>query len=1799
MARINTYSKDTTVQKNDKLLGSNADGTTRNFSIEDISTFQANTNAGAVIGQLPYVYHNSSFGGNLARQSGSITIDTLDASTAFSSVTTIKVSKFPYGYENDAVAVINAFLNKEIIIASQDTPNNFGIFTCTAVAQDSVETDFYDLTLTYSSGNGDFVNKDFYSVARYIGSDLNTTYDLSVPSATTSIRLAGSDSTNDDITITGSGTTTVTRTSGTELTINSTDQYTGTVTGTGTTNYLSKFTGSSAIGDSVIFDNGTNVGIGTASPTQDLHVDGNARITGAIYDSNNEPGTSGQILSSTATGTDWIDQSTIAASSAESVEVPVKNVHTALITKGTPVYIFGSVGSSGILEVKPADASVSGSMPALGLLKQDLTPNAEGSCVTAGKLRNLITSPIDGATPVEGDVIYVKSGGGLTTTKPQGSSNLIQNMGKVGVVSTSNNGTFVVSSILRTNDIPNLTTGKIWVGDGNTIESATVHLDETNTRLGVGTTTPSVTLDVNGAGRFNGVIRSNFLNNYDNSKSIIGAPSNYVSIYDGSGVETVRVDASGNVGIGTTSPLQKLHVIGSIKTSNKLFLGGNTDVIDPSSNSGMMTIGSNQPIRFTNASTTEYARITTSGNVGIGTTSPGAKLNVEDANGNDTAGNGVFKISAASNAGHQFGFRLDAGAKNLHIDTNYGGTDYTAAYITRSNRHFGIGVLPNDARLQVKGAGSTSSTTALLIQNSSTTNLLTVLDDGNVGIGTTSPGQKLTVEGNIELGTGGYIYGDTTTPYVRLNNAAGAELAYGASNRVSVGGPTTIISSAVDVARFRSNKVIFTQPLFVGTSDINDTPTAELQVKGSGSTSSTSSLLVQNSATTEIFRVRDDGSVYGIGAGGVDTNAAYGKDALINNTTAASNVAVGYQAMLDATTGGFNVAVGELALSSNTTATNSVAIGRRALQNANVNQLVAVGSYAGSAHTTGAQSTYLGYAAGGATTTGGSNTAVGSGALNLNVTGSNNTAVGKEALYSNTVSLNTAVGFEAGKDNTTGTQIVALGAYALTNNTIGNYNVGVGSTSMFANTTGTSNVAIGWQSSYANTTGNNNTGVGHGSLRFNTGSNHVALGYQASYNNTTAADNVSIGYRALYTNSTGASNVAVGKEALRQNTAGGNNVAVGQNSLRNNQSNFNTSIGHDSSYNTTTGNSNVAIGKDSFYTNTTGSNNVAVGTDSLKSSSTGASNVAIGKDSLRNNTASDNTAVGYQAAYNNTTGNNNVAIGKQTFQANTQGSFNVALGNAALYANTTGQSNTAIGQSSLSSNTTGANNVAIGRDSLRYNTASSGTAVGYQALYNNTSGANNTAVGKDALKNNTTGTRNTAIGENALETNTTGSYITAVGMNALAFNTASESTAVGYDAMVSNTTGVRNTALGYRSLKLNVVGRDNTAIGSTALEDSSGSENTAIGSQALQQNTTASQNTAVGYRALQNNTTGVANTSVGDFSLNTNQTGTRNNAFGFNSLRTMDGGIGNAGFGNETFRSTTTGVHNIGMGDYAGYHNTTGSNNIALGYRSNFTNTTGGNNVAVGYQALYNNTASSNAAIGYQALFSNTTGSTNTAIGVDSSRSNTTAANNTSIGYRSAYANTTGANNVSIGVYANNLNVTGTGNTAVGYGAGQALTSGDNNTFIGNAGNTKTAGSQNIAIGNLSLRAGTSDYNISIGYYNQFSNTTGGRNTAIGHFVLQSNTTGEYNSILGWAAGGTGTGDQGSSNCVLGTSANTGNFNSSVILGRSATATASNQFVVGSSSYNAGAVTTETITADKTWTVKINGTDYKIPIVAA
>lgn len=88
-------------------------------------------------------------------------------------------------------------------------------------------------------------------------------------------------------------------------------------------------------------------------------------------------------------------------------------------------------------------------------------------------------------------------------------------------------------------------------------------------------------------------------------------------------------------------------------------------------------------------------------------------------------------------------------------------------------------------------------------------------------------------------------------------------------------------------------------------------------------------------------------------------------------------------------------------------------------------------------------------------------------------------------------------------------------------------------------------------------------------------------------------------------------------------------------------------------------------------------------------------------------------------------------------------------------------------------------------------------------------------------------------------------------------------------------------------------------------------------------------------------------------------------------------------------------------------------------------------------------------------------------------------------------------------------------------------------------------------------------------------NQSGSSNTAIGRDALLNNEAGGNNTAIGMGV-------------------SSGNFSGSIIIGVSATATDNNQFVVGLSGTPAGAVTTESLSSTKTWSVIINGTAHKI-----
>jgi hypothetical protein len=94
----------------------------------------------------------------------------------------------------------------------------------------------------------------------------------------------------------------------------------------GANKYVSIFTGGTLAANERLRVTGTgSVGIGTTNPSQTLHVQGNARVTGAVYDSTNSPGTSGQVLQSTVSGTTWVT-ATVPAVSGTKFDTTIDNV---------------------------------------------------------------------------------------------------------------------------------------------------------------------------------------------------------------------------------------------------------------------------------------------------------------------------------------------------------------------------------------------------------------------------------------------------------------------------------------------------------------------------------------------------------------------------------------------------------------------------------------------------------------------------------------------------------------------------------------------------------------------------------------------------------------------------------------------------------------------------------------------------------------------------------------------------------------------------------------------------------------------------------------------------------------------------------------------------------------------------------------------------------------------------------------------------------------------------------------------------------------------------------------------------------------------------------------------------------------------------------------------------------------------------------------------------------------------------------------------------------------------------------
>jgi hypothetical protein len=335
------------------------------------------------------------------------------------------------------------------------------------------------------------------------------------------------------------------------------------------------------------------------------------------------------------------------------------------------------------------------------------------------------------------------------------------------------------------------------------------------------------------------------------------------------------------------------------------------------------------------------------------------------------------------------------------------------------------------------------------------------------------------------------------------------------------------------------------------------------------------------------------------------------------------------------------------------------------------------------------------------------------------------------------------------------------------------------------------------------------------------------------------------------------------------NTTGSNNNFLGTNAgYFNTTGSNNNFLGTNAGYFNTTGYNNNFLGYQSGYSNTTGSGDNFLGYQSGYLNTTGVSNNFFGINAgFINNTGYNNNFLGYQSGYSNTTGYSNNFLGYQSGYSNTTSFLNNFLGYQTGYSNTTGYSNNFFGGSSGYSNTTGVNNNFIGTNTGYFNTiGSADNFLGYQAGYTNTTGSYNNFFGSSAGLLNTTGSYNNFFGYQSGYSNTTGQYNNFFGQQTGYPNTiGSADNFLGYQAGYTNTTGSYNNFFGYQSGYSNTTGQYNNFFGQYAGYSNTGNSNNFFGLNAGFSNTTGQYNNFFGQATGKSNTIGSYNITLGSF----------------------------------------------------------------------------------------------------------------------------------------------------------------------------------------------------------------------------------------------------------------------------------------------------------------------------------------------
>ena len=427
--------------------------------------------------------------------------------------------------------------------------------------------------------------------------------------------------------------------------------------------------------NSIIYDNGTNIGIGTITPGAKLEVNGQIKITGGA------PG-AGKVLTSDALGLSTWATPTVGT---------VTSITAGTGLTGGAITASGTIALSIPVSIANGGTNITTIGPAGSVLYSNGTQHASTIAGTAGQV---LTSAGAGVptwtTPATGNNWSIL---GNAATTPSTSANGAPIGAGQNYVGTTDAKDFIVGS----NNIERLrVTSNGYIGIGNTTPTAALHVGY----IGMGGATPAkIQVDC-------------------------GAEAISVrSANQGSTTIPVAIFCEGP-NYGGAFPVPQDYTANNIALKLSPWAGGEIELaLADWTGTNLMKIArpTNPSLRLAfGNSTTEVLSILSSGNVGIGITSPVSPLTI----GTQAVGGENLRLNSigTANEGGQATFMDAAGSGGWEIDNITSGPDYFLRFFRDK---------------------AAPTLTAMVIGS-----------NGNVGIGTTAPGAKLEVAGQVKI-TGG------------------------------------------------------------------------------------------------------------------------------------------------------------------------------------------------------------------------------------------------------------------------------------------------------------------------------------------------------------------------------------------------------------------------------------------------------------------------------------------------------------------------------------------------------------------------------------------------------------------------------------------------------------------------------------------------------------------------------------------------------------------------------------------------------------------------------------------------------------------------------------------------------------------------------------------------------------------------------------------------------------------------------------------------------------------------------------